>query len=193
MSARVLNHITGRLSLRPPQAGEGRESDQLSPPSPLTPLPQAGEGNNNPVGKSPSPACGRGVGERVLLTRAKKLRSHQTEAEQRLWFHLRAQRFMGLKFKRQKPVGPFIVDFICLELGLIIEADGGQHGDKRDQRRNDWLMRQGFTVLHFWNNDILQRTESVLEQIWQVALTLSPTPSPASGRGEKVSQEEKNK
>ncbi len=59
--------------------------------------------------KSPSPASGRGVGERVLLERAKSLRTSQTDAEQRLWYYLRAERFMGLKFKRQKPIGPFIL------------------------------------------------------------------------------------
>jgi len=93
---------------------------------------------------------------------------------------------MGLKFKRQKPVGPFIVDFICLELGLIVEADGGQHGDGRDQKRDDWLRLQGFTVLHFWNHDILQRTESVLERIRDEILTLSPTPLPQVGEGRKT-------
>jgi very-short-patch-repair endonuclease len=135
--------------------------------------------------QSPSPARGRGAGERVLLTHAKAMRSHSTEAEQCLWYHLRAQRFMGLKFKRQKPVGPFIVDFICLELGLIVEAAGGQHGDPSDHRRDAWLRERGYTVLHFWNNDVLRNTESVLERVRQVVLTLSPGPSPASGRGEK--------
>ena len=135
------------------------------------------------VAHSPSPTCGRGVGERVLLARAKTMRSQQTEAEQRLWFYLRAQRFMGLKFKRQKPIGAFIVDFICMELRLIVEADGGQHGDEYDQQRNNRLQQQGFTVLHFWNHDILQRTESVLEHIRQAVLALSPTPLPQAGEG----------
>lgn len=135
--------------------------------------------------ESPSPACGRGVGERVLLTHAKTMRSQLTEAEQRLWYYLRAQRFMGLKFKRQKPIGPFIVDFICLELGLIVEADGGQHGDEPDRQRDAWLRERGYTVLHFWNNEVLRDTGAVLESIRQRVLALSPDPSPASGRGEK--------
>lgn len=125
----------------------------------------------------------------MLLTHAKAMRSKPTEAEQCLWYHLRAQRFMGLKFKRQKPVGSFIVDFICVQLRLIVEADGGQHGGARDNRRDAWLQAQGYTVLHFWNNDVLQNTESVLEMIRQVVLSLdpalSPGPSPASGRGER--------
>jgi len=67
-----------------------------------------------------------------LLERAKELRSHQAEAEQRRWYHLRAHRFMGLKFKRQKPLGSCIVDFICDEINLIIEADGGQHQENAE-------------------------------------------------------------
>jgi len=91
---------------------------------------------------------------------------------------------MALKFKRQKPVGPFIVDFICLELGLVIEVDGGQHGSPADERRDRWFGDRGYTVLRFWNNEVLGQTEAVLERIRQVALALSPNPSPASGRGE---------
>jgi very-short-patch-repair endonuclease len=134
---------------------------------------------------SPSPACGRGVGERArLFQRAKALRSEQTDAEGRLWYHLRAERFVGLKFKRQKPIGPYIVDFVCLELRLVIEADGGQHGGEADERRDAFLRSLGFTVLRLWNNDILGETEAVLERIRQEVMTLSPGPSPASGRGE---------
>ena len=122
--------------------------------------------------------------EQYLINKAKYLRTNQTEAEQRLWYYLRAHRFMGLKFKRQKPVGLFIVDFVCLEIKLIIEADGGQHGDDADAKRDAWLKAQGFTVLRFWNNDILGQTDAVLERIRQTVLALSPNPSPASGRGE---------
>jgi very-short-patch-repair endonuclease len=77
---------------------------------------------------------------------------------------------MGLQFKRQKPLGPDIVDFICLERGVVIEVDGGQHGDDvaYDQRRDRWLASQGFIVLRFWNHDVLNQTESVLERIRQV-------------------------
>lgn len=118
-----------------------------------------------------------------MLDNAKALRSNQTEAEQRLWYHLRAHRFMGLKFKRQKPVGRYIVDFVCLEHRLIIELDGGQHAEQvvYDQHRDAWLRSQGYTVLRFWNNDVMQQLEGVLEQI---RCTLSPGPSPMRGRGE---------
>lgn len=118
-----------------------------------------------------------------MLKNAKTLRSHQTDAEQRLWYHLRAHRFQGLKFKRQKPIGRYIVDFICLERKLIIEIDGGQHSEQMeyDQHRDMWLREQGYTVLRFWNNEVMQQLEGVLEQI---RITLSPDPSPASGRGE---------
>lgn len=120
-----------------------------------------------------------------MLDNAKALRSNQTDAEQRLWYHLRAHRFMGLKFKRQKPLGRYIVDFVCLERRLIIELDGGQHAEQAayDQHRDAWLRSQGYTVLRFWNNEVMQQLEGVLEQI-RGTLSLSPAPSPASGRGE---------
>ncbi len=118
-----------------------------------------------------------------MLSNAKTLRTNQTEAEQRLWYHLRAHRFMGYKFKRQKPIGRYIVDFVCLEHRLIIELDGGQHSEQvvYDQQRDAWLRRQGYTLLRFWNNDVMQQLESVLEQI---RCALSPGPSPTRGRGE---------
>ncbi len=119
-----------------------------------------------------------------LLEHAKTMRSHPTDAEQRLWYHLRAKRFMGLKFKRQKPVGPFIADFVCMEYKLIVEADGGQHETARDAARDAWFEENGYTVLHFWNHEVLQQTETVLEKIRQIVDALSPGPSPAHGRGE---------
>ena len=122
-----------------------------------------------------------------MLTNAKALRTNQTEAEQKLWYHLRAHRFMHLKFKRQKPMGYYIVDFVCVEQRLIIEIDGGQHAGQveYDQHRDAWLRSQGYTVLRFWNNEVMQQLEAVLEQIC-VAITLSPsppTPLPQAGEG----------
>jgi very-short-patch-repair endonuclease len=110
-----------------------------------------------------------------LLDRAKALRTRQTDAEQRLWYHLRAHRFMGLKFRRQCPVGRYIVDFMCLTPKLVIELDGGQHADEADydDRRDRWLRAQGFTVLRFWNHDVLRDTDAVLERIRQVAVSLA--------------------
>ncbi|MDD4928453.1 MAG: endonuclease domain-containing protein [Gallionella sp.] len=125
-----------------------------------------------------------------LLDNAKILRRNQTDAERRLWYHLRAHRFMGIKFKRQKPAGRFIVDFICSEEKLIIELDGGQHAESvdYDQQRDSWLRGEGYTVLRFWDNEVLGEMERVLEQI-RLALiqnTLSLVPSPVNGRGEGV-------
>ncbi|QXP89319.1 endonuclease domain-containing protein [Methylococcus capsulatus] len=119
------------------------------------------------------------------LERAKFLRANQTDAEQQLWYHLRAHRFMGLKFKRQKPIGSYIADFVCMEYGLVIEVDGGQHGGESDRRRDAWFREHGFTVLRFWNNEVLGETAAVLERIRVEIFALSPGPSPASGRGEK--------
>lgn len=130
-----------------------------------TSLMEGGKNKNYATKKAPHPQ-GEGLGRGdTQLDFAKYLRSHQTEAEQRLWYHLRAHRFMNLKFKRQLPIGRYIADFVCLEYRLIIEADGGQHSDDADSLRNAWLKTQGFTILRFWNHDILQQTEAVLERI----------------------------
>lgn len=126
-----------------------------------------------------------------LLNNAKALRRNMTEAEQKLWYHLRAHRFMGRKFKRQKPLGRYVVDFVCMDEKLIIELDGGQHADAvgYDRQRDAWLRSQGYTVLRFWNNEMLNETESVLERI-RVALsvekTLSTAPLPQAGEGNAV-------
>ena len=115
-----------------------------------------------------------------MLDNAKALRGNQTDAEQRLWYHLRAHRFMGLKFKRQKPIGRYIVDFVCMEHRLIIELDGGQHAEQAtyDRQRDAWLHGEGYRVLRFWNNDVLQELEGVLERI-RGALFLVPSPQPS--------------
>jgi len=99
--------------------------------------------------------------------RAKELRQNMTDAEQTLWYFLRAKRFEDLKFRRQQPLGDYIVDFVCFEHDLIIEVDGGQHRENEtyDQERTDWLESEGFDVIRFWNDDVLNKTEQVLEQI----------------------------
>ncbi|WP_370599840.1 endonuclease domain-containing protein [Pseudomonas nitroreducens] len=113
---------------------------------------------------------------------SKQLRHDQTEAERALWHHLRAHRFLGLKFRRQKIIGAYIIDFVCHERMLIIELDGGQHlGSNADLKRDEWLKHKGFTVLRFWNHDVLLKMDSVLEAIRLVidADSLpSPQPSP---------------
>jgi very-short-patch-repair endonuclease len=114
---------------------------------------------------------GEGMEKSTLRQRARDLRKNSTDAERHLWYHLRASRF-GFKFKRQVPIGTYIVDFVCLEKRLIIELDGGQHIDNQiyDTKRTDWLMTQGFKVLRFWNNDVFQQMPSVLEIITSALL-----------------------
>ena len=124
----------------------------------------------------------------MLRERARALRREMTDAEHGVWLHLRAHRFMGLKFKRQKPLGRYIVDFVCLEIGLIIELDGGQHAQQQayDQRRDRWLQGQGFTVMRFWNHDVQMHMDAVLEQVrlWVEQQQPSPpTPLPQAGEG----------
>ncbi len=104
------------------------------------------------------------------VIKARGLRQEATDAERRLWAILRDRRLRGAKFRRQHPVGPFIVDFACLAERLIVEADGGQHcGSDDDARRAGWLERHGWRVVRFWNNDILQNPDGVFESI-RVAL-----------------------
>ena len=101
--------------------------------------------------------------------RARALRRDMTDAERRLWAALRHRRLRHLKFRRQHPLGPFIVDFACIEHRLIVEADGGPHADSDDDaRRTALLESRGWRVLRFWNNDILANPEGVQEAILQV-------------------------
>ena len=106
----------------------------------------------------------------VLQARAKNLRQNMSEAETRLWHHLRAGRLNGYKFRRQQPMGNYIVDFVCVTPKLIIEADGGQHAEQAeyDQARSLYLNGLGFTVLRFWNDEILRQTDEVLAEILRV-------------------------
>jgi very-short-patch-repair endonuclease len=120
------------------------------------------------------------------LTRefAKTLRQQMTDAERRLWRHLRDRRLGGWKFRRQYPVGPYIVDFICLEKNLVIEVDGGQHAENEEQdiKRSAYLNKMGFRVFRCWNNEVLQETESVLETIFAILAAgkqNSPSPQPS--------------
>jgi len=97
---------------------------------------------------------------------AKKLRKNQTEAEKELWSELRREQLKGIKFRRQQPIGGYIVDFVTFELNLVIEVDGGQHHEnKEDEDRDEWLEDEGFTVLRFWNNEVLDNIDGVLKEI----------------------------
>jgi len=134
--------------------------------------------------------------QRRPTERAQKLRSDATDAERRLWQHLSRRQLGGFKFSRQIPVGPYICDFLCRQRGLVIELDGGQHAEQsaRDARRTAFLERQGLTVLRFWNTDVLQNAEGVLQVILSTLeqlpskFTVSPLPlaggeEPRSGEG----------
>ena len=109
----------------------------------------------------------------TLLANAKKLRKKSTPCEIKLWSRLRSCRFMGLKFRRQCPLGPYIVDFVCIEKKLIIELDGGQHNEDKqqdyDKRRTEFLNGLGFNVIRFWNNEILLQFDDVMAQIYEQA------------------------
>jgi very-short-patch-repair endonuclease len=124
---------------------------------------------------------------------ARKLRRDMTFAEGALWRLLRARQLSGYKFRRQQPIDHYIVDFICLTHRIVIEVDGGQHGINLDcdERRTRHLEKQGFRVLRFWNNEVLENPEGVCLKILE-ALAVPPhlpsaarraPPSPARGEG----------
>jgi very-short-patch-repair endonuclease len=99
---------------------------------------------------------------------ARQLRKNMTDAERRLWYHLKLRQSDGKRFRRQAPIGAYIVDFVCFESKLIVELDGGQHAQQvdRDEIRTAWLGSRGFRVLRFWNFHIFEDLEMVLETIW---------------------------
>ena len=104
------------------------------------------------------------------------LRNALTPAERKLWTVLRMRQIHGLKFRRQEPTGPYIVDYVCYEARLIVEVDGGQHAGQtadQDQRRDAWLAGQGFRVLRFWNVEVFESLEGVHDRIVQ-ALKVPP-------------------
>ena len=117
---------------------------------------------------------------------AKILREQSTTAERLLWQQLRSKQLEGYKFRRQEPIGRYIVDFVNYEKRIVIELDGGQHAiDKEnDQIRDNWLKTEGFKVLRFWNNEIFENLEGVLEIMRKELLSPSPDPS-HQGRGDR--------
>ena len=100
---------------------------------------------------------------------ARNLRKQSTEAEKLLWKNLLAKQLEGFKFRRQQPIGNYIVDFVCFEKGLVVELDGGQHAveKEKDMIRDQWLSAEGFRVLRFWNTEVLINITGVLERIRQ--------------------------
>ena len=126
--------------------------------------------------------------------RARELRRNQTAAERKLWKSLRLMKPDGFHFRRQAPIGDFVVDFACITSRLVIEIDGGQHnlelGRTSDATRDERLRRRGFTVLRFWNNDVMANPESVMEVVRRTLARDTPTPprlaslaDPPRGRG----------
>lgn len=119
--------------------------------------------------------------KRTLTSRAQFLRNNPTEAEKKLWHHIRQRQINELKFRRQQNIdNKYIVDFVCLEKRLIIELDGGQHTEKTDKARSDYLKNQGFEIIRFWNNEIFENMEGVLEVI-RDKLDTPTHPSPVKG------------
>ena len=177
--------------------GKADASCATESPSPAETFPSPASAQSpSPTETFPSPAGGRGVrGEgqfgiqaaysqsfaasklpEKILSFARELRTNQTDAEDLIWEIVRAKRFLGIKFRRQHPVGNYIVDFYCDSLKLAIELDGSQHAENvnYDEKRTTELSRQGIEVLRFWNNDVLANTESVLEAVFQKVTKLNP-------------------
>ena len=130
---------------------------------------------------------------------ARTLRRNMTDAEKLLWRFLRDRQLSGYKFHRQHPIGPFIVDFVCLEKKLIIEVDGGQHSKQleADSKRSDYFEERGYRVLRFWNSEVLEENESVLNVILSSLVEdIPPHPAPlpqkrgGEGNAAKASVEE---
>ncbi|QLB19547.1 endonuclease domain-containing protein [Mannheimia granulomatis] len=126
-----------------------------------------------------------------LRQNAKTLRSNMTDAERILWYHLRAKRFCGIKFYRQKIIGSYIADFLSFNPKLIIELDGSQHAEQMeyDRIRTAYLEKQEFTVVRFWNDEVLRNINMVLEVIYRHIPSPSENPTdflhplPQAGEG----------
>ena len=111
----------------------------------------------------------------ILRDRARRLRKEMTDAERALWARLRRRQLNGFPFRRQYPLGRYIVDFVCLAQRLVIELDGGQHSVQQDYdaKRTAWLEKQGYRVIRFWDNDVLLETDTVVASIFE-ALGATP-------------------
>ncbi len=120
-----------------------------------------------PTTAQPLPTCGGGRGWGTNTAHARALRTNPTEAERALWRHIRLRQLDGHKFRRQQPIGSYIVDFVCLEKKVIVELDGGQHAEQvtSDAERTAWLEAQGFRVLRLWNHEVLGDIWAVMEAI----------------------------
>ena len=143
--------------------------EPLAPPPTSSPLPQAGEGGAQRRVRAEGKKSDAAV-------KARKLRRASTDAERLLWAHLRNRHLGGYRFSRQFPIGPYFADFVCREQRLVVELDGGQHSDSSyDVARDRFLNRAGYSVLRYWNNDVSQNLNGVLETL---LLVLEDRPSP---------------
>src|SRR5687767_3162787 len=119
----------------------------------------------------------------MVSANVKQLRTFMTDAEQKLWRALRSPGIGG-KFRRQVPLGPFVVDFVCFESKLIVEVDGGQHAEnRRDIKRDRYFLDQGYRVLRFWNTDVLKNLDGVLARIAEFADPSPGSPPPLRSGG----------
>ena len=135
-------------------------------PSPLVGEGGAARSEATGEGFAPQPPNHRPVAKRIRKF-AKSMRREPTDAEASMWRLLRDRRLSKFKFRRQVPFRSYILDFVCLERKLVIEIDGSQHADsKRDAARDTILIAEGFRIERYWNNDVLQRRSSVLEDIF---------------------------
>jgi very-short-patch-repair endonuclease len=123
--------------------------------------------------------------QKSATNKARELRQNSTDTERLLWKHLRAKRFEGLKFRRQEPIGKYIVDFVSFEKRVIVEVDGSHHieRNKQDDQRTQWLENQGFRILRFWNNDVLKNIQGVIETIHQNCNCITPSVRFPKGSG----------
>ena len=126
----------------------------------------------------------------LSIERARNLRRETTPTERILWKHLRGRLFDGFRFCRQHPIGPFVVDFCCLSKRLVIELDGETHigREQQDKDRSRWLEARGCQILRFWNTEIFEDLDSVLEVVYLACQKGPPHPYPLSlqGRGERA-------
>jgi very-short-patch-repair endonuclease len=154
-----------------PPAASANASDIVSEAlSPTSPLRGEVDAQRRVRGSASQPTT-----RPVATVRARSLRKSETDAERKLW-SLRGRRLAGHKFVRQFPIGPCFADFACREAALVIEVDGSQHLDSsRDARRDAFLAAEGYSILRFWNTDVLTNLDGVAASIL-AALDLHPSP-----------------
>lgn len=175
----------------PPLKKGGTDPDASTPDT--SPFPKVGWGG---IPAAPKTSALNEY-EHRLKPLARNLRSHQTEVEQKLWFHLRRDQ-LGVRFYRQRPLGPYILDFYAPKAKLVVELDGSQHIDdpgqrQKDAQRDTWLNAQGIRVLRFDDRQALIETEAVLEVIFQTVrngVAVGIPPSPPSRKGGEIRQAE---